>query len=202
MLSFRRSPPWDQVTYWALDVETTGLDARRDALLAVGMVPVRQGAIRLGECWTSLVRPAAALDIPVATMRAHHILPGDLERAPALAPVLSAVLSRLRGGAAIVHHAAIDVAFLKAACRSTGLPWPGIPVVDTVDLLWRRARRRRYATGEAPRDPELNLAAARRAIGLPDYPAHDATTDAIATAELFLVLRHALGARTLREVRS
>ena len=75
-------------------------------------------------------------------------------------------------------------------------------VFGAVDLLWRRARRRRYATGDAPRDPELNLASARRALDLPAYPAHDATTDAIATAELFLVLRHLLGARTLREVTS
>ena len=52
----------------------------------------------------------------------------------------------------------------------------------------------------AERDPQLNLADARRACGLPDYPAHDALTDAVATAELFLVLRHRLGARTLREL--
>lgn len=200
MISLRRSPPWDSVTYWAVDVETTGLDARRDALLAVGMVPVRRGAIRLGEAWGSLVRPRAPMAIPVDTMRAHHIVPADLERAPAPADVLPEVVRRLREGVAIVHHAGLDVAFLKAACRSAALEWPRIPVVDTVDLLWRRARRRRYATGEAPRDPELNLASARRAYGLPDYPAHDATSDAIATAELFLVLRHALGARTLREV--
>lgn len=200
MLPFRRSPPWDSVTYWALDVETTGLDARRDALIAVGMVPVRHGAIRLGDAWASLVRPGAGVRIPVEAMRAHHIVPGDVQRAPVLTEVLPGVLRRLREGVAIVHHAAIDVAFLKAACRATGLDWPRIPVVDTVDLLWRRARRRRYATGDAPHDPELNLAAARRACGLPAYPAHDATTDAIATAELFLVLRHALGARTVREV--
>lgn len=199
---FRRSPAWDTVTYWAVDVETTGLDARRDALLAVGMVPVRHGAVRLGEAWGTLVRPPAPVVIPVPTMRAHHIVPGDLDRAPALAAILPEVLRRLCEGVAIVHHAAIDVAFLRAACRASGLDWPRIPVVDTVELLWRRARRRRYATGDAPRDPELNLASARHALGLPAYPAHDATTDAIATAELFLVLRHALGARSVREVTS
>ncbi len=202
MLGLRRSPPWDTVTYWAIDVETTGLDARRDTLLAVGMVPVRRGAIGLGDAWSSLVRPAGPVTIPVETMRAHHILPGDLEDAPAAAAVLAGVTRRLHGSVAIVHHAAIDVAFLKAGCRAAGLDWPRIPVVDTVDLLWRRARRRRYATGDVPRDPELNLASARRALGLPAYPAHDATTDAIATAELFLVLRHLLGARTVREVTS
>jgi DNA polymerase-3 subunit epsilon len=43
-----RSPAWDSVTYWSIDLETGGLDARRDALLAVGMVPVRGGIIHQG----------------------------------------------------------------------------------------------------------------------------------------------------------
>jgi DNA polymerase-3 subunit epsilon len=47
----------------------------------------------------------------------------------------------------------------------------------------------------------VNLAGARRNHGLPDYQAHDALTDAVATAELFLVLRKVLGARTVRDLR-
>ena len=54
---------------------------------------------------------------------------------------------------------------------------------------------------ELPADrPVLNLTMARRKYGLPDYQAHDALTDAVATAELFLVLRKVIGARTLRHL--
>jgi DNA polymerase-3 subunit epsilon len=31
------SPPWDSVTYWALDLETGGLDPRADPILSVGI---------------------------------------------------------------------------------------------------------------------------------------------------------------------
>ena len=48
--------------------------------------------------------------------------------------------------------------------------------------------------------PSPTLTETRRRLGLPDYQAHDALTDAIATAELFLVLRKQLGARTLRDL--
>ena len=41
----------------------------------------------------------------------------------------------------------------------------------------------------------------RRQWRLPVYPAHDALSDALATAEPFLVLRVALGARTVRDLR-
>lgn len=197
---WRRSPSWDEVVYVALDLETTGLDARRDEILAVGMVPIVGGAIRVGAAWGSLVRPPDPSTIPVATMRAHHIVPGDLTAAPPVADVLPLVLGRLRGAVAIVHHAPIDVAFLKAACRRAGVAWVRVPVVDTVDLLWKRARQRRYVAGATEADPVLHLADARRAWGLPAYPAHEATVDAIATAELFLVLRHALGARRVKDV--
>jgi DNA polymerase-3 subunit epsilon len=71
-------------------------------------------------------------------------------------------------------------------------------VIDTVDLLVRVARLRQP---ELPHEAlRLNLSAARAEYRLPDYQAHDALTVAVATAELFLVLRKALGARTLRDV--
>jgi DNA polymerase-3 subunit epsilon len=199
---WQRSPGWQDVTFWALDLETTGLDATRAHVLALAMLPVRRGVIAIGESYRTPVRPPAGATILVGTMRAHHLVPSDLETAPALADVLPEAIERLRHGVLLVHHAPLDVRMLKGACRRHALAWPRVQVVDTVDLIWKLARRQRYAKpgAEAERDPELNLALARRACGLPAYPAHDALTDAIATAELFLVLRHRLGARTVRDL--
>ena len=45
----RRSPDWADVVYWALDLETGGLSPGRDPILAVGMVPIRDGVARLAE---------------------------------------------------------------------------------------------------------------------------------------------------------
>ena len=46
----------------------------------------------------------------------------------------------------------------------------------------------------------MAVSRARRARGLPEYQVHDALSDAVATAELFLALRMALGARTVRDL--
>jgi len=195
------SPPWDSVTYWALDLETGGLDAGKDPIIAVGMVPIRGGRIRLGESFRTLVRPGRARIDP-ASVPAHQLVQGELRDAPTIEEVLPIVERRLRTDVLLVHHRAIDVAFLRQACRRTGVRWPAPKVVDTVDLLFRVARRARFTTPLEVRDrPVLNLSAAREAHGLPPYQAHDALTDAVATAELFLVLRHELGARTLRDLR-
>ena len=195
------SPPWDSVTYWALDLETGGLDAGKDPIIAVGMVPIRGGRIRLGESFRTLVRPGRARIDP-ASVPAHQLVQGELRDAPTIEEVLPIVERRLRTDVLLVHHRAIDVVFLRQACRRSGVRWPAPKVVDTVDLLLRVARRARFTAPEEVRDrPILNLSAAREAHGLPPYQAHDALTDAVATAELFLVLRHALGARTLRDLR-
>jgi DNA polymerase-3 subunit epsilon len=197
--SLLRSPAWDSVTYWALDLETGGLDVRKDPILAVGMVPVRAAIVRLGEAYRTLVRPAEGGAIDPASVRAHQLLWGDVSEAPPLAKVLPEVDERIRQGVLLVHQKSIDVGFLRRDYRRLGMRWPGPPVVDTVDLLVQTSRLGRP---DLPRDLiSVNLSRARRARGLPEYQAHDALTDAIATAELFLALRMSLGARTVRDLR-
>jgi len=192
-----RSPAWDAVTYWALDLETGGLDARRDPVLAVGMVPVREGTVRIGEAFRTLVRPEEAAIDP-ASVRAHQILRVELRGAPTLSEVLPEVDRRLREGALLVHHQGIDVAFLRQGFRRARMPWPGPRVVDTAALLVRLGRL--AEPGLAREQIERNLSRARLQHGLPDYQAHDPLVDAIATAELFLVLRKRMGARRLRDL--
>lgn len=195
------SPPWDAVTYWALDLETGGLDPHAHPILAVGMVPVRAGTIRLGEAYRTLVRPAPGTAVDPRSVPAHGLVSGEVAAAPPLAEVLPEVDRRLRDGVLLIHGARFDVPFLRRAYRAAGLRWPAPEVVCTVVLLARAERRARRAHPELPEEPPVvNLARARRGLGLPEYPAHDALADAIAAAELFLVLRHRLGARRLREL--
>ena len=199
---FFGSPRWDQPVYWSLDLETGGLDARTDPIISVGMVPLRGGIIRLGEAFSTLIRPDPGRPIRPESVRAHQLLAGDLRKAPPLGAVLLEVDRRLADGVLLVHNRGIDIPFLKGGHARTGLKWRKPLVVDTVDLIMKTAARRRFlrpASGDEM--PSLNLSEARRANGLPDYEAHDALIDAVATAELFLVLRQVIGAKTLRDLR-
>ncbi len=196
---FSPSPEWTDVVFWAVDLETEGLDPKRDEILSVGMVPVRGGVIRMGEAFASLVRPEEGHAPAAGALGAHHLRPVDMLDAPPLASVLPEVAGRLAGNVLLLHHAAIEVGFFKRVFPRHGLVWPSPTVVDTVTLLRRWAQRRRLL-GDPHFDVGLDLLAARRALGLPFYPPHDALTDATATAELFLALRARLDARTLRHL--
>lgn len=196
------SPPWDSVVYWALDIETGGLDPEKDPILAVGMVPVRAAHVQLGGAYRTLVQLEDGRRIAPTSIQAHQLVWGELREAPPLPDVLHEIANRLQDGVLLVHQRSIDVTFLRRAFERHRIGWPRPLVVETVDLLVAAARRDRFRLPDVPADlPTLNLVRARQKFGLPEYQAHDALTDAIATAELFLVLRKVLGARTLRDLR-
>jgi DNA polymerase-3 subunit epsilon len=197
---FERPPPWDEAVYWALDLETSGLDEHVDRILSVGMVPIREGAIRWGERYYSLVRPPESAHLSDSGIRAHHILPSELQGAPPIGEVLGQIDRRIAQGALLLHFAVIDLVFLRRAFREAGRRWPHPPVVDTVNLLGQLDRRRAYLDPHAAALP-TGLGESRAALGLPPHDAHHALSDALATAELMLVLRSRLGAKTLKDLR-
>jgi DNA polymerase-3 subunit epsilon len=193
-----RREPWDEVTYLALDLETTGLDPKRDRILSVGMVPLSGGLIRWGDRRYTLVRgPEEASGS--GALGVHQILPGDTTNAPTEPEVLSWIFTHFEHSVLLVHHAPVDLRFLKASARRHRRRWPAPRVVDTVRLLGRLELRMERLEPYPPALPR-GLDQARRALGLPGHHAHHALADALATAELFLALRTRLDARLLGQL--
>lgn len=175
---------------WALDLETTGLDARRDEIISVAMVPISAGpvgpSVRVGDAYATLVRPVGPISID--GMRAHHLVPRELAAAPPIDDVVPAVADRVRGAVLVVHYAEIDVPFLRRAFGACGVRWPRPSVVDVADVMVRRHRPVLERVSPEVDAPPTRLAEARAHVGLPAYPSHDALLDAVATAELYLCL--------------
>lgn len=195
---FRKSPAWNEVNYWALDLETSGLEPS-DQILSVGMVPIRSGVIEFGAHYHSLVQPVQPEALSVEGIKAHHILPSELESAPPLAQVLDEMEQRIGQDVLILHFSSIDLGFLRQSYKALGRPWPKPLVVDTAVLLARLSERRRRLEPHSQPYPGA-LGAARAIFGLPGHLEHHALWDALATAELFLVLRHRLQAHTLQQL--
>lgn len=163
----------------AVDLETTGLDPARDQILAIGSVPVDGLTIDLAGAREDAVRPEG----PVGPSAALHGLTDDrLRDERPIDAVLPALLDALDGRVLLAHHVPIEAGFLAAACRRRYGSAPRFTAVDTVTLQ-RRVLGRRWL---APQPDELRLDAARDHLGLPRYRAHEALTDALACAELYL----------------
>ena len=178
--------PWTEVEHWTLDLETTGLDPRRDEILSAGLVPIRGGTIHWGDRRYRLVRPGG--DGASEAIAVHGLLPSEVAGARPRSELVAELAELLEGRILVVHWGRLDVAILRRAFREEGVPWPRPEVIDTVRLLERLDRRRSLVEPFARATP-TQLGEARRALGLPPHREHHALYDALATAELYLLLR-------------
>lgn len=171
--------PLNLVSFVSVDVETTGLDPRRDAIVEIGAVRVRNGAIV--EEFDTLV--ACDRSIPYEAYRVHRISADMLVGKPPPARALPMLLSFIGDDGVPVEHSwkAFDVAFLEAA-----LGKPLAPVCINTCTLSRKLFpfHRKHSLEECCR---------RHNIG--NRQAHRALSDARATAELLLCFLEVCSAR-------
>lgn len=163
--------PLSDGDYVAVDIETTGCRPGTNSIIEIGAARVQAGVVvaRFGE----LVRPDEAIPPSI-----RHLTGIDDDMVADACDVRS-VMQRFRefvGDAVLVaHNHRFDLGFLDyEAERAWGAPFPR-PVLDTL-VLARRLH------------PELerhNLRALALAYDAETVPDHRATTDALATAEVW-----------------
>jgi len=178
---FDLKQPLAHLRWCVVDVETGGLDAQRDPLLAIGAVAIEHGRIALDA---SLEVGLAQAQSTVAANILIHGISGTEQRA-GLAPH-KAVLDWLefaRGAPRVAFHAAFDQTVLQRAEREQlglSIPAPWFDTAVVAPLLFPDA---------APHCRHLDDWLAH--FGIAVYARHGALADAYATAELWLVLLQA-----------
>lgn len=178
--------PLAQVPLVAMDFETTGLNADRDDIVSIGLVPLSLQRIRLSGSRHWILKPNAALRDESVVI--HHITHSEVKSAPDLERILEELLGIMAGKVVVVHHRNIERNFLDAALKRRIGEGILFPVIDTLELEARLHRRRppgplARLLGRQP--VSIRLPESRARYHLPHYHAHHALTDALACAELF-----------------
>jgi DNA polymerase III subunit epsilon len=176
----RRQTSWRAARFVVVDLETTGLDPRRDGVISFAAVPVEGGRIVVGETVTGLVRPAAPP--PPPSIEVHGLRAQDLAAAAPAPGALEPLVRAMRARILVAHVAGIERAFLRPHLRPPER-WLPRRTVDTA-LLWRLLGIHR---GEGDHGP-CSLAELAASLGLPAHRPHDAEGDALTTAQAFLAL--------------
>ena len=162
-------------------------------MLSIGWVPVDGGRIVLAGARRVVVRDEAGSEGVGRSATVHGLTDDVLAGGDAARGCRRGAARGARRPGAARPLRRIETGFLSAACeRLWGAALPCV-VVDTF-VLERRALGGR-AGGSEPEPGALRLWAARERRGLPVYRAHEALTDALACAELYLAQRAELGAR-------
>lgn len=158
--------------YVVLDVETTGLDPDKDAIIEIAAIKVEQGveAGRLHE----LIRyekgiPKKAVELTGITDEMLAEKGIELERA--VSGLLSFVGSRI----VVAHNASFDTGFVQAACEECDLDDFDNECIDTITL----------AKKKMPDAPNYRLKTLLGLLNLDNQIPHRAESDCEATLSLF-----------------
>lgn len=191
---FHFSRDWREQEFLVVDTETSALSVDEGELLSIGWVVIRKGKIQLDTAEHLLL----ATEESVGQSASIHLLRDcELEGGMSHAEMMKHFLEVAAGKVLVFHHAHLDIGFLDLLCKNLYGSRLLLPVADTMELEKRKLLRQ----DKSLQNGALRLSGCRERYGLPDYPAHNALMDALATAELFVghVVKKGLRVKT-REV--
>lgn len=168
-----------QLDMLAFDFETSGVDAEGDQILSMGWVGMTMDQIDIAASEELFVCHPQFVTADSAVI--NHITPDTLSQGLALDDAMDRLFYQLAGKIALVHGACIERAFIEQYMRQR-FDIDDFPCVwiDTLQI----EKQRSYA-GQTDSGASFQLEDVRRRYGLPQYHAHSAAVDALATAELF-----------------
>jgi DNA polymerase III epsilon subunit family exonuclease len=156
-------------TYIALDLETTGLDAARDAIIEVGAVRYRDGEPL--DRFSTLINPGRPIPYDITLITG--ITDRDVIGMPAFGDIAGTLMHFVGSLPVVGHNVGFDLGFL----RGQGL------LIQNIGLdSWE------LASILLPGLPSYSLGALTTRLGLPHASQHRALDDAQATGLLFTIL--------------
>ena len=177
---FRPGPPGEVVS---IDCETTGLDPRRDDIVAVAAVLIRGNRILTSQRFTALVRPEDT-QADAKSIKVHRLRQRDVADAQPMRAVLPELLRFIGGRPLVGYYIDFDVRMLDKYAKDlleTKLPNRQIEVSA---LYYDR----KYADAPPGSPFDLRFANILADLGIPPLEAHDALNDAIMAGMAYIAL--------------
>jgi DNA polymerase-3 subunit epsilon len=173
----------NDIRFVALDTETSGLDPRRDRIITIGAVAIRDGEILLEDSFEAMLK----IDYNAGSVTVHGItrdqaLGGGMDEKEAM----EAFLQYLGDSVIVGHHIGHDIQALNVACqRHFGFELSN-PWLDTMDLTLRLEDLGAFPNGRKTEGFSLDALCAE--FGVRPHDRHTAGGDAFLTAQIFLRL--------------
>lgn len=160
--------------FCAVDIETTGLNLKKDAIISIACIPIVQLKILMGNHFYSLVKPA---QYSIEAMRYHGISMENLLHAPSFKDIAGKVLQHM-DGILVGQSVEFDYTFLRRIFKSVG-------VKLRRDFLDIALIERWLRWTERIEDADLSFEGIMARYGLREYYRHNALADAYFAAQIF-----------------
>jgi ATP-dependent DNA helicase DinG len=162
-----------------LDFETTGMSPEQDEIIQAGLAIIDEAGV-VCSTFSSFVRPDHP--IPPEITKITGIRQEDVKDAPLLDEVVARMVPHLQDAILVGHNVEFDARFLQTALERCGyLPFAG-RMIDTFAL----------AKIVYPMMTSYQLTSLTHALDIAHERPHQADSDALATAQLFLKALHKL----------
>lgn len=180
---FGPETPLAELPVAVFDMETTGLDVRRDRPVSAGGVAMRGTRIYTTTILDILVHPG--MPIPPASTRIHGITDAMVAGVPDFAGQWPVIRGFLEGCVVVGHSVAFDMALLRAEAARLRIELPKMPTLCTALLC----------AALFPDDADVGLEAVAAKLGVSIRGRHTALGDCLVTADVFAALVHHLAER-------
>jgi len=176
----------EDTLFTVVDLETTGFDPGKDRIVQMAAVVV-DGKGTVVDSWDTVVRPESPEHYEHGAEHVHGISREMVEKGMPLRDALHRIWSFTEGRVFTAHNARFDISFLEAESRRVGMDKKVEWHVDTLQLA-------RMADQERSR--KHSLQALCEHYGIERERAHEAMSDARATATILTKLLQELGVRS------
>jgi len=149
-------------TFTAIDIETTGLNHRKDKIIEIAAVKFRNGEILESRNW--LINPN--IPIPKEIQDLTGITPQMMKDAPSFKEVYPEFIAFIETSVLLAHNAGFDMRFMThKAEKDLLMSAPANRVIDTLRLSrYAFPDRESHALEELRKDFEINTGNPHRAL--------------------------------------
>lgn len=181
---YTQKTPIRTIRFVVLDTETTGLDVKKDKILSIGAVAVKDQKIIVADRFEYYLKQVYT--VQGESIKIHGILPKHNLDGLAPKEVLILLLAYLQNSVIVGHHIGFDFAVLNRAFQEYLGGQLRNQLLDT-SYLAKRVKSPFYKMN-IDQNKNFSLDLLCEQYGVPIYDRHTASGDALITALLFLKL--------------
>ena len=184
---FPRNTLLQDCEFVVIDTELTGLQVKKDEIIAFGAVRIKNLQILCSETFYGLVKPQGRMHSKGTLV--HRITPQELVLAADINDVMPRFLDFCGDAYLVGHYVRLDLNFINLALKKMFGGILKTPYLDTMRLAMAyNEKRHGHYYDHYDVKANYNLPALSKEFNLPHFTDHNALQDSYQTAYLFLYL--------------
>jgi DNA polymerase-3 subunit epsilon len=174
--------PTPKDEFVCLDCETTGLSPKKDEILSIGAVIIKNNKILMRKTLNIFVKPSK--NVTEESIKIHHIRPIDLQNAKDPKEAIFELLEFIGPRSIVGYYIKFDIAMIsKYTKKYLGIKLPNHSIEVSSMYFKTRKRSSDYEF------VDLKFDTIMKELDIPELGKHDALNDAIMTSMIFLKVK-------------